>query len=213
MTEPGAKWSEKSITDFAKAESHAPALDGELIDPDRAEIDVPYGKGPFSPEETAQIGRWIAKGVSRNELVRRTGRANATLTRLAQANGWEYNRTRALSSALASRVMDFRTERQDLKEKLLNDARRLREQLWRPTELVMLNNRTGEFARTILTEPNFADKRNIMTAIGIAVDKVTDLERLDAPQEGRQAIITLVDSLRLTVKLDKGEALTDGDRD
>ena len=186
------------------------ALTGDLIDPEDEEINIRRGKGPFSPDEERQIGRWIAANVARNEIVRRTGRANGTISRLAKKNGWEFNRTKAMVPALIARTGDLRAKRLDLKEKLLDDSLRLRAQLWEPCELVMLNNRTGEFARTMLGEPNFADKRNIMTAVGIAVDKHADLERVDAPQDGKNAIIELATIMRLTVPLDaEGKPLLD----
>jgi transposase-like protein len=176
-------------------------LTGELLAPPAVpEIEIVPQNGPFSPEERAQVVRWIEGGMSRNEIVRRTGRGNATITRIAQAHGLKFDRGGDLmTAALEASYIDKRAKRLALSEKLLEDAHRLRQQLWSPTTLVQLNNRTGEFARTKLKEPTFADKRNIMTAIGIAVDKVAELERLDAPQEGKQAVITLVDLLRIRV--------------
>ena len=174
-------------------------LEGELIQPASYEIEVPFGKGPFSPEEKEQVCRWIRAGASRNSLMRRTGRGAATISRLAAAAGLTFKGNDVYDPADEVKHLNARAKRLDLRDKLLEDAHRLRVQLWKPTTLVQLNNRTGEFARTRLHEPTFADKRNIMTAIGIAVDKVADLERLDAPQEGKQAIIALVDLIRLQV--------------
>ncbi len=174
-------------------------IDGDLIDPPSREVEIRPGPGPFSPEERAQVVRWIEEGHSRNEIVRRTGRGNATITRIAQAHGLTFKRSDTMTAALEAGYIDKRAKRLALAEKLLTAAHRLTDQLFAPTQLIQLNNRTGEFVKLRIKEPTPQMKRDLMTSIGIATDKIADLERLDAPQEGKQAIIALVDTLRIQV--------------
>ncbi len=180
----------------------AKAVEGEVIDPP-VEIEIRQGSGPFSPEERAQVVRWIGQGVSRNEISRRTGRGVATITRVAKAEGLTFGAAEMMRPALEAQGLTLRARRLALAERLLEDAHRLREQLWRPSMIVQLNYKTGEFVTKKIKEPTAGDKRNLMTAVGIAVDKVAELERLDAPQEGKQAIIALVDNLRIQVSRDE----------
>lgn len=167
------------------------------------DIEVRPGVGAFAPDERAQVIKWIARGMSRNEIARRTGRGVATITRIAQAEGLTFNRTEMMGPALEAQGITLRARRMALAEALLNDAHRLRKQLWEPSMIVQLNYKTGVFVKQKIKEPTAGDKRNLMTALGIAVDKIAELERLDAPQEGKQAIIALVDTLRISLSRDE----------
>lgn len=184
---------------FVMDELTAP-LEGEVIDPPVEDIEIVPRVGPFSPDERAQVIRWIARGThSRNQIAKLTGRGVATITRIAQAEGLSFNRADVLGPAHEAASLSLRTRRLELRDKLLEDTHRLREQLWKPTKLVQLNFKTGQFVSIKIKEPQFADKRNIATAIGIFVDKLAVLEQLDAPQENKQAIIALLDNVRIQV--------------
>src|SRR5260221_6135716 len=72
----------------------------ELLDePGEHDIDVEPGTGPFSPDERRQVVKWIAAGHSRNQLVKRTGRGGATITRIAQAAGLKFTGAQMLTTA------------------------------------------------------------------------------------------------------------------
>jgi hypothetical protein len=163
------------------------------------DIEIRPGSGAFAPDERAQVIKWITRGVSRNQIARLTGRGVATITRIAQAEGLSFSRADMMGPAHEAISLSLRTRRLELRDKLLEDTHRLREQLWKQTKLIQLNYKSGEFVSIRLKEPTFADKRNIATAIGIFVDKLAILESLDAPQENKQAIIALLDNVRIQV--------------
>lgn len=194
---------------------NGPVIEGEVIDPDDEpkEIEIVHGTGSFSPEEREQVVRWIGQGVTRNEISRRTGRGVATITRIAQAEGLSFSGAEMMRPALERQGLDLRARRLALADGLLDDARRLREQLFKPSMIYWPDYKTGGVIKQKIKEPTAADKRNLMTAIGIAVDKVAELERLDTPQEGKLAVIALVDNLRIQVARDihnNGEEKIDG---
>ena len=177
-------------------------VEGEVIDPpaDTEDIEIRPQAGPFAPDERLQVIRWISRGTySRNQIAKKTGRGVATITRLAQAEGLSFSRADMMGPAHEAISLSLRTRRLELRDKLLEDTHRLREQLWKQTKLIQLNYKSGEFVSIRLKEPTFADKRNIATAIGIFVDKLAILESLDAPQENKQAIIALLDNVRIQV--------------
>lgn len=166
--------------------------------PDDPEVEIIPATGPFSPEEEGQVVRWIGQGVNRNEIARRTGRGKATVTRVAQRHGLTFAPSDIAKVARERLASDNRARRVELGRLLLEDAHKMREQLWRPTEYLFAMQKTGEVVREKLREPHPGDKRNLMTAIGIAVTKIAELEALDTPNEGKEAIISLVDQLRVT---------------
>ena len=176
----------------------AEPVEGEVIDPP-TEITIVPQAGPFSPEERAQVVEWIKAGVSRNEIKRRTGRGGATITRIAQDNGLTFSPAEMMRPALEAQALDKKAKRIKLAELLLDDAFKLREQLFKPTTIYFFDYKSGKVYKQKIKEPQPKDKRDLATSIGILVDKVAGLEALDRPQEGRQAIVTLVDNLRLQV--------------
>ena len=174
------------------------AVEGEVIDPPK-EIAIAFGSGPFSPEEREQVVRWIKAGLSRNEIKRRTGRGGATITRIAQDNELTFSPAEMMRPALEAQGLNMRARRLALAEKLLEKAHRLTEELDKPGMLYFPDYKNSAAIRVKIKRLQPDQVRNLMTAIGIAVDKVAELERLDTPQEGKTAILALVDNLRLNV--------------
>lgn len=101
------------------------------------------------------------------------------------------DRTRAMIEA---RTVDLKARRKELTALLLDDAHRLREQLWQPARLVNFGGKDNTLNETTLDEPLYADKKNIMSAVGIAVDRVVKLEAVDA-DEGLDQAVSMLDKL------------------
>lgn len=128
--------------------------------------------------QRAQVITLHKQGHTRNHIANTVGIAAGSVTKICQQEGLTFNRdhTRA---AVAAKQADNRERRQHLKSLLLDDAQRLREQLWKPTILVNFGGKDNTLNTTELPEPLFVDKKNIMTAIGVAIDRYTRLEALD----------------------------------
>ena len=80
---------------------------------------------------------------------------------------------------------------------LLEDAQRLRGQLWQKATVYKFGGRDNEFNEHELAEPDFAGKRDIAQAMATCIDRSMALERFDSKEgeEARGAIIRLVESL------------------
>ena len=152
---------------------------------------------PISDTVRQQILDLHAFGNSRNAIAKEAGVAWSTVTKVCKAAGLNFDRnpTRA---AVAAHAIDAKARRAELKELLLEDAHRLRKQLWEPARLVNFGGKDNTLAETTLTEPLFADKKNILSAVGIAVDKVEKLEKLDndgGVQDAESMIQKLIDGI------------------
>ena len=122
------------------------------------------------------------------------GILKGTVTRWAKAAGVEtvsVDRTRAGTEAAS---VYAKARRQELTRLLLEDAHRLREQLWKPARLVNFGGKDNTLNETTLDEPLFVDKKNIMSAVGIAVDRVVKLESVDQ-DNGAAAAVSMLDKL------------------
>lgn len=184
-------------------------VSGPVIDPPQEEFDVPHATGPFSPQERVQVARWIGQGVPRNEIARRTGRGVATISRVAEAEGLTFNRADMMGPALAAQGFDMRRRRQAQQAKIHDRIDEMLEEMAGPGTIYFPDYKNGRSIKVKTDRVTPENKRNLSVSIGIMIDKAIDYERLDAPQEGRQAIIALVDTLRLSVKLE-GEKTSGG---
>ena len=136
---------------------------------------------PLDPDKRAAIVDAINAGASRNAIAREHGVSGATVSKIAKDEGLDqaFDRS-ATKRATAAREADNAATRADLKAHLLEDAHRLRRQLWQPCEYLHFGGKDNKLGRVKLEQPTFEQQRNIMTSVGIAVDKIEKLERLDA---------------------------------
>lgn len=96
--------------------------------------------------------------------------------------------------AVEAKVNDNALARAELAGLLLQDARRLRDQLFTSTVAYNFGGKDNTFAEHELPEPDFRAKQAILTSIAIALDKSMALERFDA--EGGQGLAAVDEWLR-----------------
>lgn len=152
---------------------------------------------PISDTIRQQILDLHAAGTSCNAIAKQAGVSASTVSKVCKAAGLTFDRGRT-RAATASHAIDAKARRAELKELLLEDAHKLRAQLWQPARLVNFGGKDNTLAETTLTEPLFADKKNILSAVGIAVDKVEKLEKLDndgGVQDAESMLQKLIDGI------------------
>lgn len=155
---------------------------------------------PLDPDKRAAIAQAIRDGGRRNEIAREHGVSPSTVTTIATAEGIDgaFDRS-ATKRATEARNADVAAERARLKSLLVEDAHRLRQQLWLPCTMHNFGGKDNTHNSIELPQPTFEQQRNIMTSVGIAVDKVAALEKLDlggGVEEAAGLIRDLVDSIR-----------------
>lgn len=141
--------------------------------------------GRITDDERTAIVATLNETGSVREAARRHGRGVASVSRIASEEHIAVDRS-ATRKATAAHQADAKARRAELRVQLLDDARRLREQLWKPAKerKAMTVAKGGgvsavEIIDVELDEPTFADKQRIMTAAAIAIDKSIALERHD----------------------------------
>lgn len=112
-----------------------------------------------------------------------------TVMSWAKKAGVRTVRTARTREATEARAVDLKASRQELTALLLEDAHRLRKQLWEPARLVNFGGKDNTLAEVTLDEPLFVDKKNILSAVGIAVDRVIKLEAVDKTGEESGAAV------------------------
>ncbi len=149
---------------------------------------------PVTDADRRQVADLHAQGCSRNEIARRTGRSGRTVSRIAEALGLTFERGEQVRQATEARKVDARARRAALALALLDDAERLRRQLWEPAQYIDHGGKDFIQVRWVLAEPTAADKRNLMQAVGLAVDRAVRLDEYDSGT-GVGQVVSLLESL------------------
>ena len=161
---------------------------------------------PVTDQDREQVRALHAQGLSRNEIARQTGRSGRTVSRIAVELGLSFDRAPQVAAATEARKEDAKARRAALALALLDDAERLREQLWQPATVFNFGGRDNTFEQADLPEPDAAAKLKLMQAVGVAVDRSVKLDEYDAGT-GLGQVVSLLD------KLGQGLAAKYGDGD
>ncbi len=154
--------------------------------------------GPLSDDERARIRELHAAGKSRNDIARDLGRSSSTITRAARELGLTFDRA-ATRAATAAKVADAKAKRAALSLALLDDAERLRAQLFTPSVLHSFGGADHTYKSVTVERPPAREQREIMQATSTAISASL---RLDTHDSGTNAehvgslLGSLFDSMR-----------------
>lgn len=144
--------------------------------------------GVSVPEETrAEVLRLARSGLSRNEVARRVDVSTATVSRICKAAvpPVTFDRTK-IAQATDAKVQDAKARRAAISEGLLDDLGKIRDMLFTEQDRVMVT-KDGDVVN-YQAKPDAGDLRNLMTAIGIALDKHVVLARFDSDDRDLPAV-------------------------
>lgn len=131
---------------------------------------------------------------SLNQVARDFHRGAASISRLAHSNNVSTARART-KAATEAKTADLRSELARLAVNLASDAERMRQQLFEPHMAYAFGGRDNQFNEHEIAQPTPQDKARLMTAIGIAIDKVRVITAGNQPgvDESRGMIVDLLD--------------------
>jgi transposase-like protein len=158
---------------------------------------------PISASKRARIVLDLKKGDKLTAIARRHGVSVSPVKAIRIAEGLQPLPTDAakVNAARARDVMllDARRRRAQLMVDLLDDAQKLRMQLWKPTTAFTFGGSGDDYGyiEHEIPQPDFKGKQALMISVGIAVDKSLQLEKhdMEGAAAARAAIIDLVDRL------------------
>lgn len=137
---------------------------------------------PWTGADTRTLKALHSEGLSLGKIAKQMGRSRSTINDRAKRNGLGFDRTRTKAAAEARRI-DAAALRAELKVKLLEDAERLRGQLFTRTKVFNFGGKDNTYREHVLEQPPADMQRATMAAIGIAVSKSIDLEKIDQKQD------------------------------
>jgi len=141
---------------------------------------------PWTQADTDALKDAHAEGLSLNATAAKIGRPKSVTSRYAAQLGLGWDRTRTAVAAHARHV-DAKARRAELQHALLDDAARLREQLFAPCLVHSFGGRDNTYAEHALERPPFADQLKIVQAVGTAIDKSLRLADHDSGASAENA--------------------------
>lgn len=167
--------------------------------------------GPrVSDGERARLRELHERGLSCNEIARLLGRSASTVSRLAREDGLSFERGEQTEAAARAKRADAAEKRARLQDLLLDDALRLREQLWQRAKVYNFGGKDNTYAEEWLEQPDFAGQATILRAVGIAIDKAIKLAEQDRATSGDadadgSLLADVVDALRAKYADEEGD--------
>jgi hypothetical protein len=133
-----------------------------------------------------------AAGKSCHAIATEMTRSKATISRHSKRLGLLWDRAQ-VAAATAAKQTDAKGRRATLQLSLLEDAERLREQLWQPCIAFNFGGKDNTYEEHHLDKPTFADQLKIMQATGVAVDR--SLRLADHDSAGSEVVKNILGSL------------------
>ena len=158
-----------------------------------------------SDDERAEIVRLHALGLGRNEIARQVGRAQRTVSLICAEEGLVFD-TSMTEDATRARVAQLAALRADTAVDLHLDAMRLTQQMWEPATIYNFGGKDNTYRDKAVDEPPALDKKALMTAAGIALEKSLKLVP-PADDAGAEAAKSVLGQLMVGLKAAYDEAL------
>lgn len=151
----------------------------------------PKGSRPLTDDELDRIRDLHAAGSTRNDIARTLERSPASISKYAAELGLSFDRS-AVQAATEARKADAKAKRAELEVLLLEDARRLRGQIWQPHTYIDHGGKDYLRVEWTQDQPTPADKLKLMQATGAAVDRSLRLAEHDSDQgvEAAKSLLT-----------------------
>lgn len=133
---------------------------------------------PLTAAEADRVRELHAQGMSRNLIAKEIGRSWSSVTKLAKQLGLTFDRA-APRAAIEAAIVDAKAKRASLMQNLLDDAEKLRQQLWQPAHVYSFGGKDNTFAEAHVPQPSFRDQRDIMAAANTALGASLRLDQHD----------------------------------
>ncbi|MGW9029124.1 hypothetical protein ACWGQ5_34345 [Streptomyces sp. NPDC055722] len=128
-----------------------------------------YGS-PVTEGEYARVAELHAAGLGRNAIAREMGRAQRTVSLIAAELGLTFD-TSMTEDATRARIAQLAALRADTALDLHLDALRLTQAMWEPATIYNFGGKDNTYNDREVDEPPAIDKKALMTAAGIALEK------------------------------------------
>jgi len=149
-------------------------------------------RSPMNEETRAKARELFAAGTSRNRIARELDLDPATVTRWAQSEGLEFDRSET-EMATRARTIDLAEARVRLAQKMVVAAEDMLDRLDAPFLVYNFGGKDNTYVEHVLESAPVEVVRNAVTTAGIAFDKVTRIVEKD--NGGLEGTLGVLDAL------------------
>lgn len=160
---------------------------------------MPRKTDPVQAQLRARVLDLHEKGVGRNDIARLTGVSTASVSRIVKSFGGSFD-PRATEVAVANRVADLKELRARVALRLMAKSDALLDDLERAHTAFSFGGKDNTYAEHVLLRPPADAVKNLMGAIGIAVQRSNELEKFDSDR-GVGDAVSVLDSLSAALKV------------
>lgn len=146
---------------------------------------------PVTQADRDRVRELHAQGMSRNDIARDIGRSGSTVTKIAKQLGLSFERGAEVAAATEAMRADAKARRAELVLLLVEDAHKLREQLWKECTIHNFGGRDNTHNSKVIDRPLFGDQRAILMSVNNAVNTALKIEEFDAGTGLPQAVSLL----------------------
>lgn len=146
----------------------------------------------WTDDDTQRLHALHAQGMSRNDIAREMSRSGSTISSHAAAEGLSFERGPEVAAATEAKRADAKARRAQMMLDLLEDADKLRLQLWAPTTIHSFGGKDHTYNSKRVDQPLFKDQRDIMNACSVALTASMRLDHhdTDGGAEGARSMVT-----------------------
>lgn len=145
-------------------------------------------RGPVQAHVRARVLDLHAKGLGRNEIAKLTGIGAASVTRIVQAEGGSFDRSKT-EQAVKARVTDMANYRTSVAEKLLVAADELLDKLHQPFLAYNIGGKDNVYTEHEMDGPSTPAIRDLVSSAATALKAHTELVKFDQdPNQGLSAV-------------------------
>lgn len=128
-----------------------------------------YGR-PVTEEDYERVRALHARGMGRNAIAHEIHRAQRTVSIIAAELGLTFD-TSMTEDATRARIAQLAALRAETALDLQLDAMKLTQQMWESAVVFNFGGKDNSYNERVVDEPPAGDKKNLMAAAGIALEK------------------------------------------
>lgn len=147
----------------------------------------PSPRRPWTDTDDQRLRELADAGTSVRAIAAELDRSKSAVERRLRALRTGVNRTGTVAATKA-RQIDAKARRAALSVALLEDAERLRAQLWQPVTVFNFGGKDNTYNEHQLPQPTHADQLKLAQAVATTVGAIERLERLNADHGVEQAV-------------------------
>lgn len=160
---------------------------------------------PWTAADDRTLRKLHMAGKSMHAIAKEMGRSKDTISNHGEKLGLRWGISPQVKAAAAEVSARAKVRRAELMHLLLEDAHRLRAQMWQPTTYFDWGGKDHDYDEREVPEPTHADKQKLMQATATAVQSYARLEQLEA-EAGAPAARSMLERLAERLGVEGAEA-------